>query len=54
MMTAEQQKNFTFATLLIPVRKNGALPEIRALGQKRFSVTVNGTSFEIDLAALNQ
>ena len=54
MMCAEQQKNFTFATLLIPVRKNGALPEINALGKKRFSVTVNGKCFEIDLAALNQ
>lgn len=54
MMTAKQQKNFQFATLLIPVRKNGELPEIKALGKKRFSVTVNGKNFEIDLAALNR
>ena len=54
MMTAKQQKNFTFATLLIPVRKNGALPEVKPLGGKRFSVTVNGKTFEIDLSALNR
>ena len=54
MMTAKQQKNFTFATLLIPVRKNAALPEVKALDKKRFSVTVDGKSFEIDLAALNK
>ena len=54
MMTAEQQKNFTFATLLIPVRKNGALPEVKTLGKKRFGVKINGKSFEIDLSKLNQ
>ena len=54
MMTAKQQKNFTFATLLIPVRKNGALPEVKPLGGKRFSVAVNGKTFEIDLLALNR
>ncbi len=54
MMRATQQKNFTFATLLIPVRKNSELPEVRALGGKCFSVTVNGKTFEVDLSALNQ
>lgn len=54
MMKAEQQKNFRFATLLIPVRKNSGLPVIRNLGKNRFEVVVNGKSFEIDLAALNK
>ena len=54
MMTAKQQKNFAFATLLIPVRKNSELPEIKALGKKCFSVTVNGKTFEVDLSALNK
>ncbi len=54
MMSAKQQKNFTFATLLIPIRKGGALPEVKSLGKKRFSVTVNGKCFEIDLAGLNR
>ena len=54
MMTAKQQKNFTFATLLIPVRKGDKLPEIKKLGKKSFSVTVNGKTFEVDLSALNK
>jgi hypothetical protein len=54
MMTAKQQKNFKFATLLIPVLKNGNLPEIKKLDKTHFSVTVNGKTFEIDLLELNK
>ena len=54
MMLARQQKNFRFATLLIPVRKGDKLPEIKSAGRNKFSVTVNGKLFELDLAKLNQ
>ena len=54
MMTAKQQKNFTFATLLIPISKGGDLPQIKKLNEKQFSVTVNGKNYEINLAELNK
>ena len=54
MMNAKQQKNFTFATLLIPVLKNGDLPHIEKLNKKQYSVTVNGKNYEIDLEKLNR
>ena len=54
MMLAKQQKNFRFATLLIPVRKGDKLPEIKSAGRNKFTVTVNGKLFELDLAKLNQ
>ena len=54
MMTARDQKDFTFATLLIPVLRNGNLPEIKKLDKTHFSVTVNGKTFEIDLLELKK
>ena len=54
MMLAKQQKNFRFATLLIPVRKGDKLPEIKSAGRNKFKVAVNGKLFELDLTKLNQ
>lgn len=53
-MTARTQKNFRFATLLIPVCKNGELPEITAAGKNLFRIRVNGRSFEININALKE
>ena len=51
-MTAANKKDFRFATLLIPLRRNEKLPEIRKTGENEFQLTLHGMDYTIDLKRL--
>lgn len=47
-------KNFRFHTLLIPVRSGQPIPAVTKIGEKKFSISINGKEYTFDLDSLNQ
>ena len=48
-ITAHQKKDFRFLTLFFPLKKGTVPPQAKQLGNKKWAVTFNGTTCQIDL-----
>ena len=52
-MKAAGKREFRFATLLFPLRKNDELPVVKRLSEKQFRISFRGREQTLDLDRLN-
>lgn len=53
-MKAAGKREFRFATLLFPMRRDNQLPEVKQLAPTRFRIAFNGREFDLDLDRLQR
>ena len=53
-MKAAGKREFRFATLLFPMRRDDRLPEAKQLAPNRFRIAFNGREFDLDLDRLQR